>query len=57
MHELERLQKNRKSQPLARSESKPAPATRPQTHFEHPTSDHAYSASATSALSNHSTSS
>jgi hypothetical protein len=59
MHELERLQQKRKSQPFP--ESKPEPdsvvAPRPETHWEHQTNDHVYVASAVRAASTSSTSS
>jgi hypothetical protein len=50
MHELERLQQKRKSEPLPDPELEPQsePAPKPKTHFDHPTSDHAYTASAAS---------
>jgi hypothetical protein len=57
MHELERLQQKRKSQPLPESEPKPVTAPRPKTNWAHPTSNHAYVASAARAASTASTSS
>jgi hypothetical protein len=55
MHELERLQQKRKSQP--QPEPEPARTSKPGTHWDHPTSHHAYVASAARAASTSPTSS